>query len=255
MSMRNRVTLGVGGGLLLAAGLALGVAAGPSLQALAAGSHTTTAKTTTVSVSKGDYCALYEQSVATNLNVPTTKLETANEQALQTVIKQMYADGKITQAQEQQALQEVTQYATNPCAALQAAATAHTGQMGAQGSQALTNARAALIAAVAQPLNLSTATLQSDLSAGKTVTQLITAQHANAADVQTAYLNAAQTQLTAVVKSGAATQAQADLLTSYLKQAVAAGHYPLLDKDSAGAMGAMGAMGASGLPASFMAGQ
>jgi hypothetical protein len=53
--MNKRVALGVGGGLLLALGLMIGIIVGPSLQALAAGSHTQAAKTTHTATG---YCQL-----------------------------------------------------------------------------------------------------------------------------------------------------------------------------------------------------
>lgn len=242
--MNKRVMLGVSGGLLLAIGLALGIVLGPSLQALAAGSHASAAKAATPSATT--YCQLYEQTVSKDLGVSQSQLESANKDALQAVINKMYADGKLTQAQKAQAEQELSQYASNPCAAIQAAAQ-QKGKWSASGQpQAVSAARSTIIAAVAGALNMPTSALQSELSGGKTVAQIITEKGANTSAVNAAYLKAVQSELAKAVSSGALTQAQSDMASSAIQQMVASGHYPLLD-----ANGAYGAM----LPASMMSGQ
>lgn len=237
--MNKRVLLGVGGGALLALGLVIGVIVGPSLQALAAaGSHTRAATTTPTATG---YCQLYEQTVIKDLGVTQSQLESANQDALQTVINQMYADGKITQAQQAQAQQQLTEYAKNPCAALTALAQAK-GATSASGSQtqAIQNARGAIVTAVAGAMNIPSATLQSELSAGKTVAQITSEKGASKSAVDAAYLKAAQAQLAKAVSDGALTQAQSDMATTFLQQSIASGHYPLLDKDSGSFAGMVG---------------
>lgn len=243
--MNKRVLLGVGGGLLLAAGLALGVILGPSLQALAAGGHANAASATTPTAS--GYCQLYLDTVSKDLGVSQSQLENANKDALQKVIDQMAADGKLTQAQKAKAEQALSKYASNPCVAIQAAAQAKQAN-NATGSQAqaISGARAALVTAVAGALNTSTSALQSELSAGKTVSQIITEKGASKSAVDAAYLKAVQAQLAKAVSAGTLSQSQSDMAYSFIQQTVASGHYPLLDKG-----GAYGAM----LPASMMAGQ
>jgi hypothetical protein len=243
--MSKRVVLGVGGGLLLAAGLAIGVILGPSLQALAAGGQANAAAATTPTA--GGYCQLYEQTVSKDLGVSQQQLENANKDALQKVINQMAADGKLTQAQKSQAEQELNKYASNPCAAIEAAAQAKQASK-ASGSQAqaISGVRTVIMSAVAGALNTSTSALQSELSAGKTVSQIITEKNASKSAVDAAYLKAVQAQLAKAVSAGSLTQSQSDMAYSFLQQAVASGHYPLLDKG-----GAYGAM----LPSSMMAGQ
>ena len=243
--MSKRVLLGVGGGLLLAVGLAIGVILGPSLQALAAGGQASAAKATTPTV--GGYCQLYLDTVSKDLNKSQSQLETANKDALQAVINQMYADGKLTQAQKAQVEQDLSKYSSDPCAALQAAAQAKQAQA-ASGSQAkaVSGVRTALMTAVAGALNTSSSALQSELSAGKTVAQIITEKGASKSAVDAAYLKAVQAQLANAVSAGTLSKSQSDMAYSFLQQAVASGHYPLLDKG-----GAYGSM----LPASMMAGQ
>ena len=246
--MNKRVLLGVGGGLLLVLGLVVGVIAGPSLQALAAGGQASAAAATPTA---GNYCQLYEQTVSSKLGVSQSQLESANKDALQAVINKMYADGKMTAAQKAQAEQELKQYATNPCAALQAAAQARQAQgsgAGASSSQTqlIGGARTALLTAVAGAMNISASALQSELSSGKTVAQVITEKGASKSAVDTAYLKSAQSQLSAAVSKGALSQSQSSMAYSFIQQSVASGDYPLLDKGSA-----FGGM----LPASMMSGQ
>lgn len=240
--MRRNLVIGVGGGLLLILGILVGVIVGPSLQARAAGAHAGTAQT---QAPKGAYCQLYEQTLVKDLGVSQTQLNTANRDALTQVINQLYADGKITLAQQQQALQQVTQYgAQDPCAALKALATAKAGasQMAPTGAQAqaIMGARSAVVSAVAGALNLTPSQLTADLGQGKTVAQLITAQGVKASTVQSAYLAAIQTQLKQAVSSGALTQAESDAAYNLAQQAASAGHYPLLDKGGANMPGLNG---------------
>lgn len=246
--MNKRIALGVGGGLLLALGLVVGIIVGPSLQALAAGSHPSAAKTTPT---PDAYCQLYIQTVSKDLGVSQSSLKSANKDAMQQVINKMYADGTITQAQQAQAQQELSQYANDPCAALQAMAAAKGGRQGVtvtgSQAQAVKGARAALMSAVAGALNTSSSALQGELSAGKTVAQIISEKGVSKSAVDNAYLQAAKAQLSKAVSDGALTQTQSDMAYTVLQQSVSAGHYPLLDADN-------GSFGA-GLPASMMNGQ
>ena len=246
--MSKRVVLGVGGGLLLAIGLAIGVILGPSLQALAAGGQANAPKATTPTVS--GYCQLYLNTVSKDLNKSQQQLEDANKNALQAVIDQMYADGKLTQAQKTQAEQDLSKYASDPCAALQAAAQAkHSATAAGANSgqaQAISGARTAIETAVAGAMHMTSSALQSELSAGKTVSQIITEKGASKSAVDAAYLKAVQAQLAKAVSAGTLSQSQSSMAYSFIQQAVASGNYPLLDKS-----GAYGAM----LPAGMMAGQ
>jgi hypothetical protein len=230
--MRQRIVMAVGGAALMALGLVIGVMAGPSLQALAAGKQTATNVRAQATAAKGDYCALYEQTVESDLSVSQSQLESANKDALQKVINQLYADGKITQAQKTKAEQALNEYATNPCAALNKLVAQHQQGQG-QGPAAVATARASLVNAVAKALNLTPAALQSDLAGGKTVAQLTAALHAQKSAVDAAYLGAIQALLKQAVSGGVMSQAQSDMGYSYIQQLVAQGHYPLLDKTGA----------------------
>ncbi len=228
--MRQRILVSAGGAALLALGLVVGIIVGPSLQALAAGNQATQPR-----VAKGDYCALYLQTVESKLNKTQDELTSANKDAMQAVIDQMYADGKITQTQKTRAEQELAKYAADPCAALKQIETQHqSGQgQGAQGqgtqAQAMSAARTALEAATAKALGISQAKLQSELASGETVAQVIKAQGAQKSAVDAAYLAEVQNLLKQAVASGYMTQDQSAMAESYIQSAVAQGHYPLLD--------------------------
>lgn len=247
--MGKRALLGIGGAALLTLGLVLGIIVGPSLQALAAGSHPRAAQTTPTAAG---YCQLYIQTVSSDLGVSPSTLEGANKDGVQKVIDKMYADGQITPAQKAQAEQQLSEYANDPCAAIQAAMKAkgaHAPASSAQ-SKALTDARAAITSAVAGALNISPSALQSELKAGKTVAQITSEHGASKSAVDAAYLKAAQAQLSAAVSGGELTQAQSDMAYSLLQQQVSAGHYPLLDANT----GSFGSMSPAGMPAGMLGG-
>ena len=240
--MRQRILVSVGGAALLALGLVVGIIVGPSLQALAAGNQQAQPR-----VAKGDYCGLYMQTVEDELGKTQAQLTTANKDAMQKVIDQMYADGKITQTQKTQAEQQLAKYASDPCAALKQMATQRQSGQGhgnGQGhtpqAQAVTAARAQIEAATAKALGLTQAQLQTDLAKGETVAQLTKAQGVQKSAVDSAYLGAVQTLLKQAVSGGQMTQAQSDMAYGYLKSAVTQGHYPLLDKGGAGMMAGFG---------------
>lgn len=251
--MGKRALLGIGGAVLLTLGLVLGIIVGPSLQALAAGGHARAAAQATPTA--GDYCQLYIQTVSQDTGVSPSQLESANQDALQKVIDKMYADGKLTPAQKAQAEQQLSEYAKNPCAAIQAAAKAHgTGGVGTASSpqtQALKDARAAIVSAVAGALNISPSALESELKAGKTVAQITSEHSASKSAVDAAYLKAVQAQLARAVGDGSLTKTQSDMAYSLLQQQVGGGHYPLLDANH----GSFGAMTPAGMPAGMLGGQ
>ncbi len=188
--MNKRVALGLVGGLLLSVGLVIGVAAAPSLQSLVMGGHVSAAaEVTTPTPSAGAYCQLYIDTVSKDLGVSQSQLQSANKDALQAVINKMYADGKLTQTQKVQAESALAQYAGDPCAALQAIAKQKgAGMVGGASAKALSGVRTALLSAVAGAMKMSSSDLQSQLSAGKTVAQVISAQGASKSAVSAAYL-------------------------------------------------------------------
>ncbi|HEX8983433.1 MAG TPA: hypothetical protein VF792_11715 [Ktedonobacterales bacterium] len=247
--MNNRIVLGIGGGLLLAVGLMIGVILGPSLQALANGSHASAA---TANPAADPYCQLYEQTVMHDLGVSQSQLESANKDGMQAVINKLYADKKITQAQKAQAEQQLSQYASNPCVALKTLGKhgAGAGFGGPNNTAAFGAARTAVVSAVASALHLTPATLEADLNNHQTIAQITTAQGVSKSSVDDAYLSAVKSQLATAVSKNELTQAQSDMAYSALQQAVANGRYPLLD----GKGGADGMSFPAGMPSGMIGG-
>jgi len=240
----KRIVMGVVGAGLLLAGLTVGVIFGGSFQAFAAGNNLVGA-TTQPTTSQGQYCALYEQTLAKDLGVSQSKLQSANQSALQTVLDQMQKDGKITAAQKAKLEARLAKSGSNPCAAL-AAARGHHGRPNGPAQQALMNAHTAVESAVASKLGISTTTLESDLASGQTIAQIAQSKGVALSDVNTVYENAVQAQLKQAVSNGTITQAQSNMLYTRIQSAVNAGHYPLLGHGHpAGPAGAAPAAGAA----------
>ena len=241
----KRALFGVGVVALLLVGAAVGfVAAGP-LRASAADGASTGGTATPSTSNTSAYCTLYLQTLEKDLGVSQSKLTSANQDAATQVIDKMYADGKITAAQKTKALNDLKNNASNPCAALaftgHGGPGAHGGPIGGPATGLAASARTAIETAVAKALNISTTTLESDLHAGQTIAQIATAQKVTISAVNTAYLNAVQTQLNAAVKAGDITQTQANSADTSVKNAVAQGHYPLLERGGPGRGGFGGA--------------
>ena len=205
----------------------VGTLLGGSLQALAAGDPpgaTATATPNATQAAHAEYCKLYENTLAKNLGVSTAKLESANKDALQTVLNQMAADGRITASQKADLQSKLQQFSANPCAFV-----AQQGGWHGKNSQALATSREAVAAAVAAKLNISATTLNSDLAAGQSIPQIAQAQKVPLTDVNTAYLAAVKAQLNQLVSSGKLTQDQSNQFYQRVQQAMQQGHYPLLE--------------------------
>jgi hypothetical protein len=147
----------------------------------------------------------------------------------------MQADGKITAAQKAKIEQQLQNASQHPCAWLGHGFKRGFGGAGGHVGAQLQGARQQIEAAVASTLKLSTATLDSDLAAGQTITQIAKAQGVALSTVNTAYLNAVQATLKTAVSNGTLTQAQSDALLAQVQRAVNAGHYPLLERPMRGA--------------------
>jgi AraC-like DNA-binding protein len=174
----------------------------------------------------GDYCHLYEQILANELHVSTSALEQANRDALQKTINQLAQDGQITAAEQSMLRGLVQKYGTDPCTSLASAGSDLANNPAVQ--QLLAQVHTVLVSAVAQSLNMSPATLESDLSQGKTIPQIAQEQHVPLSTVNAAYLNAAKSVLAQAVSAQVITQGQADLLSGLATIAVNNGYYPLL---------------------------
>lgn len=224
---RKRLLLGIGAGGIFVAGLLAGMIASGGLPAFAAGSPS--ASTPSAS-GNGKYCQTYLSTLASELHVTQQQLAQDNQAAIEKTLDQMQADGKITAAQKAKIEQHLQNASQHPCALLGRGLRAGHGGAGAHFGAQLQGARQQIEAAVAGSLHLSTATLEGDLASGQTITQIAKAQGVSISAVNTAYENAVQAALKTAVSNGTLTQAQSTALYAKIQQAVAGGHYPLLER-------------------------
>ncbi len=233
--MGKRIILGVAGVTIFLAGILAGVIVSGGIPAFARSTSATTTPTAQSSTPAG-YCQLYEQTLANQLGVSETKLENANSAALQAVINQMAKDGKISSKQQsllQQALQE---YSSKPCSHINQLLNLAKKGNGGELQQLLAGARQSIETPVAAKLGISTQTLNADLAAGQTISQIAEARHVSLSSVTQAYLGAVQTLLTQAVSQGYLTADQSSALYSRVSAAVQKGHYPLLESGGKGTL-------------------
>ncbi len=183
---------------------------------------------TAANVGKGDYCHLYEMTLANDLHVSASDLSQANKDALQKTIAQLAKDGKITPAEQMALDAAVQKYGGDPCNGLpQAAADLMNNPLV---KQQMAQLHTKLVNDVAPSLQLAPSTLEMELSQGKTIAQIAQEQHLSVDGANTAYLKSVKSILSQYVQSKTITQDQADLLYSLVTQAVSNGQYPLLQE-------------------------
>lgn len=241
----TRIKVVAGAMALLVVGVVLGAVITAAIPALAAGHASNTGATTTPSTTTvNQYCTLYEQTLASNLGVSVSKLESANVASLETVLAQLVKDGKITQAQADAAKAMITANGTNVCShidALKALAGAHRG-MGPGGAgfskfgPALKGVREAVQSAVAAKLGLSVTQMQTDLATTDIVT-LAKSKGVDQATLNATITATVKTQLDSLVKAGTVTSAMETQGLAMLAQQLAAGHYGLFGLAEMGPMG------------------
>lgn len=242
----RRLLLGIGAGGIFVAGLLAGMIASGGIPAFAAGSPSGSSP----SGSGNKYCQTYLSTLASELHVTQRQLAQDNQAAIQKTLDQMQADGKITAAQKAQIEQRLQNAWQHPCALLGRALKPGRGGPGGLGGHLgaqLSGARQQIEAAVAPTLKLSAATLDSDLAAGQTIAQIAKAQGVSVSAVNTAYESAVQAALKTAVANGTLTQAQSTALYGKVQQAVAAGHYPLLERPARHSGGGMPPTSGQGL--------
>jgi hypothetical protein len=228
--MRKRIIMVVAGSILFLAGILAGVIISGGIPAFASRSANNTVNVSqSQSGTATGYCQLYEQTLASNLGVSESKLESSNVAALQAVITQMAKDGKLSSQQASMLAQMVQKYGSQPCSHInQLLKLAKGGNAGAL-NQILAGARQSVGSAVAASLGITAQTLQSDLAAGQTIPQIAEARHVSLSTVNKAYLTSIQGLLSQAVSKGYLTQDQSNSLYSRITAAVNAGHYPLLE--------------------------
>src|SRR6185437_9233676 len=116
---RTRMMLGAVG--LIVIGAILGGVITTAIPALAAGHNndatngTLVPNASTTGTNANAYCTLYEQTLAHNLGVDVSKLESANVASINTVIDQLVKDGKLTATKAASIKQMVAANGSNVC--------------------------------------------------------------------------------------------------------------------------------------------
>ncbi len=161
---------------------------------------------TAATVAKDTLRDKFVQAFASKLGVDQAKLNSAFTGAVSDTVDQAVKDGTLTQAQADKIKEE--------------AKNGFTGQgfpggrggpgKGHDGGRGGMEAMKATTDAAAKALGLTTAELQTELKAGKSIADVAKAKSVDVATVKTAMLAAIKTDLDAKVKAGTLTQAQAD---------------------------------------------
>ncbi|MHB8599427.1 MAG: hypothetical protein ACYDER_21775 [Ktedonobacteraceae bacterium] len=208
--MKNKnIFFVIGGVALLAIGLLVGAFfAGPLIASAASGSNQA-ASTTAATTGTNAYCTAYQQNLANELHIPVSTLQQDQKTAIDDTINQMVKDGKLTQTQ---------------ATTLEARVNAHqacSGKANPVGhfvtGQFLKKYRGDIENSVASGLHLTTAQLTTQLQSGKSLSQVATAQHVSATQLQTIVTNAVQSALNKAVSNKDLTQAQANTFAQMMK--------------------------------------
>jgi AraC-like DNA-binding protein len=208
--MKNKnIFFVIGGVALLSIGLLVGAFfAGPLIASAASGSNQT-ASTTAATTGTNTYCTAYQQNLANELHIPVSTLQQDQKTAIDDTINQMVKDGKLTQTQ---------------AATLEARVNAHQACSGKANpvshfvtSQFLKKYRGDIENSIASGLHLTTAQLTTQLQSGKSLSQVATAQHVSATQLQTTVTNAVQSALNKAVSNKDLTQAQANTYAQMMK--------------------------------------
>jgi transcriptional antiterminator len=172
---------------------------------------TNTPGTATADMGKASpYCQQYFQNLAKRLNVSIPILKQAKLGAKADALAQFVKDGKLTQTQADQIRQRLN--ARPLCS----------DKDYNRGEREVLHATfkkymPALLTQVAQGLNLSTSTLQSDLQKGQTLSQIAKAQNISESQLHTLVLNATQNTLGQAQKAGDLTSQQVTAFEQYLQ--------------------------------------
>lgn len=224
---RKRLLLSMGGGAVLLAAL---VATGFGIHAYASGSTpVVTVNATTATNSTTNYCQLFASTLAGKLGVSTATLRADSQAAAETVVNQMYTDGKITAAQKTALDQRIAAGDLAKCGFL--GGPHGRGSANAAEKSALAGARGAIEQAVANAAGITAAQLQGDLANHATIA---TIAGSKLSAVKAAYLSAVQTQLNTAVSNKIITQTQANRIYAMAEKAASNGNYPLLRGPRAG---------------------
>jgi hypothetical protein len=193
------------------------------MPAMAAGHQNSTTPTPTPAPSKT--CQIYEQTLAKQLGVTQQHLEQANQTALKAAIQQAVTDGKLTQAQANQ-IEQKTAANSSVC---------HLGDVGSgrhssSGTHngAFTQARQAVVTAVAAKLGISADTLKTDIKNGQDIVTLASQHNVSKSTLNSIILSTVQTQLKNAVSAGTITSQQFQHLQTVVTNQINAGHYGIV---------------------------
>lgn len=228
----TRVRIVAGALALLVGGGVLGAVLATAIPAAAAG-HTanTTFSPSATTPTNGQYCTLYEQTLAQKLGVSVSTLESDNVAAIQAVIAQMVKDGKLTQTQADQITTQLTANGMNVCS--------HIGQFlgkgrhggsgggfGAFGPE-LKQIRTDVQTAVAKQLGYSNAAALDTALANTDIVSLAKTKNVSQTQLNSTITTTVKTDLDAAVKASTITSAQETQVLTMLQSQLTAGHYNL----------------------------
>lgn len=204
-----------GASLLLLLGILVGAVYGSARIANASAKSTTstvsTSAVSTSSTTPNDYCTQFQKDLASKLNIPSSRLQSAESSAASDTIDQMVNDGKITKAQGDQIkarLGDVTN--------CQFKEKGNGNAFGTANMQKLQQYLVAAEAQVARGLGVSPAALTSQLQAGKSLHDIAAANNVSDKSLKNLLNNAIQKEIQAAVSAGDVTQAQADMVTKQI---------------------------------------
>lgn len=183
----------------------------------AADSTTTPAPGTTPApkTSKADQSQLaqeFKKNFAGQLGVDEARLDSAYTNAVNATVDQAVKDGKLTQAQADKIKENAKSGYTGGFFGkdIKGNRGAHPGKDGRSGAYGYSLGEKGAFEAAAKALNLTTAELQTQLKAGKSIADVATDKKVDIKTVKDAVLASIKADLGTRVKDGKLTQAQAD---------------------------------------------
>ncbi len=230
---RTRMTLGALG--LLVVGAILGGVVATAIPALAA-SHNNDATNNTLVANAGTtgsgvngYCTLYEQTLANNLGVSVSKLESANVSAIDTVIDQLVKDGKLTSDKAASLKQMVAANGSNVCSHVAQFINMYHGRHGAFGQYGaeLKQIRQDVQAAVAAKLGYANAAALRSALTSTDIVSLAKSKGVSQATLNATIRATVKSDLDKLVSNKTITSAQEAQALALVDQALSAGKYGL----------------------------
>lgn len=205
--MTKKLLLIGGGSLLLLLAILFGAFFAGPLFASAQSNQSNNASTASAT---NPYCEQYLQDLANRLHVSVSTLQQDKLAAREDVLAQLVKDGKLTQKQADAIKQRLQ--------SRQACTGKGNGFELRVVLQSLRQYLPNIANNVAQKLNISTATLQSDLKSGMSLTQIASKQGVSQSQLHTIVLNAVQSAVNQAVSDGNLTQSQGSAFMTALQQ-------------------------------------